>query len=583
MESRSRSLLAAAALALGLVFAQAKPAFAQNAKVEAAAKALQKKAMEEDYLATEFPKAKEKLEKAIAACGSDKCAPGVRALLQRDLGVVYIGGLNDKDKGQAAFAEAIKLDPAIALDKDLSTKEITAAFEAAKKGGAAPAPGPGPATPSKGPSGDFTHTPVPEQHVRTPVPVYAEYGGEEKIVKVVVRYKGFGMTEYKQFELKKVGEKGWGGISPCLDVQTGDFLYYIQGFNDQNDPVATAGSRNEPYKVAIKSQPVAEPPHLPGAQAPTQCADTGDCPPDFPGCHAKKPPNGDEPTGKPEGEACLDDNECQSNTCQKEKGADPLDKGVCTAPGGKKATYRKIWVGAQFGFDFAFVPSGDDVCKLHPLNPQDPIKDPIPVSDTGYYCYDSGASRDYPIRATNAAERAENDRVEYPSKNDKVQGGAAPATIRLLASFDYGVTPNILVGARVGLVVNTYAGTEGHTDGKGFSAPLHLEARGTYLFGKGLEKDSGVVPYVFIGGGISNWDAKVGVTVTEIDPATAKKTLKAIDAWYLGGPGFIGFGGGVRINVAQRVAIPLGLRAAFALGNGVLPSVSPELGVQFGF
>ncbi len=580
MESRSRSLLAAAALALGLVFAQAKPAFAQNAKVEAGAKALQKKAMEEDYLATEFPKAKEKLEKAIAACGSDKCSPAVRALLQRDLGVVYIGGLNDKDKGQAAFAEAIKLDPAIALDKDLSTKEITAAFEAAKKGGAAPAPGP--AVPaSKGPSGDFTHTPVPEQHVRTPVPVYAEYGGEEKIVKVMVRYKGFGMTEYKQFELKKVGEKGWGGLSPCLDVQTGDFLYYIQGFNDQNDPVATAGSRNEPYKVAIKSQPVAEPPHLPGAQAPTQCADTGDCPPDFPGCHAKKPPTGDEPTGKPEGEACLDDNECQSNTCQKDKGADPLDKGVCTAPGGKKATYRKFWGGVQFGFDFAFVPSGDDVCKIN--DPKASERPSQPVNDTGYYCYDSGSSRDYPGRASAQDPRQEeNNRIEFPSKNDKVQGGAAPATIRILATFDYGITPNLMLGARVGFVANTYSGTEGHTDGKGFSLPFHIEARGTYLFGKGLERESGISPYVFLGGGVSNWDAKVGVTVTEVD-AASKKTQKSVDAWYLGGPGFIGFGGGVRIHATKNIAIPLGLRAAFALGNGVLPSVSPELGVQFGF
>jgi len=577
VERRARKLFAAFALAFGLTMAIGETNASADPKTEASAKALQKKAMEEDYLATEFGKAKDKLEKAIAACGADKCAPALKALLQRDLGVVYVGGLNDKDKGQAAFAEALKLDATVALDKDLTTKEITAVFEAAKKGGGAATPTPGPTPPKAGPSGDFVHTPFPEQQVRTSVPVLVEYNGEEKLAKVIVRYKSFGMTEYKQFELKKIGEKQWGGNSPCADLMTtGDFSYYVQGFNDQNDPVATAGSRNEPYKTKIIAQPVSDAPHLPNQPAPTQCADTGDCPPDFPGCKKKPPPGGDEPTGKGEGEACVDDNDCQSNKCEKEKGADPLDKGVCTAPAGPKGKYRKIWVGAQLGFDFAFVPSGESVCKLN-------RETQLPLNDTGYYCYDSGAGRDYPIRPApgKPEDRAENDAIVDPQANNKVQGGAAPATFRILATFDYGVTPNIMLGARLGLVINTYPGVEGGTDGKGFSAPIHLEARATYLFGKGLEKTNGIVPYVFLGGGISNWDAKVGVSVAE---RTATGTAnRSVDAWYLGGPGFIGFGGGVRVMASERIAIPLGLRAAFALGNGVLPTVSPEAGIQVGF
>lgn len=585
MERRTRQLVTAAALAIGLTFAIGdSPAFA-DPKTEAGAKALQKKAMEEDYLATEFAKAKEKLEKALAACGADKCAPGVKALLHRDLGVVYVGGLNDKDKGQAAFAEALKADPAVALDKDLTTKEITAVFEAAKKGGGAPAPGPGPG-PSKGPSGDFVHTPFPEQQVRTSVPVLVEYGGEEKLVKVLVRYKGFGMTEFKQFELRKLSEKQWGGNSPCGDVQTGDFLYYIQGFNDQNDPVATAGSRNEPYKTKITAQAVADAPHLPNQPAPTQCADTGDCPPDFPGCKKKPPAGGsEEPTGKPEGESCVEDNECQSNKCEKDKGADPLDKGVCTAPAASEKGFRRFWVGLQFGVDLAFLPSGDEVCKLNPPKPNDPLSEK-PLNDTGYYCYDSAAGRDYPLRVSTTgkpSDKAENDSIIPGQANNKVQGGAAPATIRILATADYGVTKNIMIGARLGLVVNTYPGVEGGKDTKGFGAPLHAEVRGTYLFGQGLLKTKGVVPYAFLGAGFSNWDAKVGVTVSELNAQTNVKTNRSVDAWYLGGPGFIGFGGGLRIMAGPRVAIPIGARVAFALGNGVLPTVSPELGVQVGF
>jgi hypothetical protein len=104
-----------------------RPAFA-DAKTEATAKALQKKAMDEDYLATEFAKAAEKLEKAVAACGTDKCSPAVRAQLHRDLGVVQIGGQIDKEKGIGNFVAAIKLDPATALDPDLRTKDLDAAF-----------------------------------------------------------------------------------------------------------------------------------------------------------------------------------------------------------------------------------------------------------------------------------------------------------------------------------------------------------------------------------------------------------------------------------------------------------------------
>jgi hypothetical protein len=302
------------------IFLSPHGAFAQNAKLEAGAKALQKKAMDEDYLATEFAKGQEKLEKAIALC-ADKCSPAVRAQLRRDLGVVQIGGQLDKEKGIAHFVEAIKLDPATALDPDLRTKDLDAAFAEAKKraGGGAAAAVPAAASAAGQPAGDFVHEPATEQQIRTAIPVYVEYGGEEQLVKVIARYKGFGMTEWKTAELKKMGEKGWGSVLPCADVQQGVTQYYIQGFNAANDPVAVGGDRNNPYKVKVTREKVAEAPHLPGQPAPTQCADTGDCPPNFPGCKkaavgpvAEQP----EPAGKDGGEFCEEDSECKSKECK---------------------------------------------------------------------------------------------------------------------------------------------------------------------------------------------------------------------------------------------------------------------------
>lgn len=557
---------------LGLLAVSPPRAHAEDKKVEAAAKALQKKAMEEDYLTTEFAKAQDKLEKALAQCGADKCSAGLKALLHRDLGVVQIGGQLDAAKGATNFAEAVKLDPNVQLDPDLKTKDLEAAFEAAKKGGGGATP-----TPGGQPTGDFTHEPVAEQQVRTGVPIYAEYTGSENIVKVIARYKGFGMKDWKPLELKKMGDKGWGAMTPCADVEQGVMQYYLQGFNAENDPVAVAGDRNNPFKVTVKREKVAEPPHLPGQPAPTQCADTGDCPPNFPGCKkpAAKP---EELTGKDGGETCDEDYECKSGTCK---------KGACTDPPGAALKYPKVWVGLFGALDYSFIPSADDVCKLK--------NDGFPVNDSNYYCTKDGA--DFPPRPTGDRDRdivikRENDAIVASNdkgQSDKVSGGGALGNIRVMASIDYAATTNILVGARLGYVFFTYPGEAAKVDGKAFP-PIHLELRGTYVIGKDALAKAGFAPYAFFGAGISTFESNVKVTVFQktdaqgaIDPNGTGRKPVDVDAYHLAGPGFVSLGGGGRFAFSQRAALMGGLRLNMALGNSFAASVGPELGVQFGF
>lgn len=570
------------ALSFGLTLAvgatASTPAFAQN-KVEASAKALQKKAMEEDYLVTEFAKAQEKLEKAVAACGTDKCSPGVRALLQRDLGVVLIGGEIDRSKGVQAFAEALKLDPNVQLDPDLKTKELEAAFaEAKKKGGGGGGGGgakPAPTVSADGqPQGDFTHEPVAEQQIRTPIPVYVEYAGEEPLVKVVVRYKGFGMTEWKTVELKKLGE-GWGGQLPCADVQQGVSQYYIQGFNAANDPVATGGDRNNPYKVPVKREKVAEPPHLPGQSPPTQCQDTGDCPPNFPGC--KKAPVGSsaaassssqEVAGKDGGEFCEEDSECRSGTC---------DDSKCTEPEGP-AKMKRAWIGVWGAFEWSFVPSANSVCSISSTR-----EGQLPLNDKNYYCVNDDNS-DFPYRQVQGQSNArdgENDNLSRDLSN-KVSGGGAFGNIRIMASFDYALTANWMIGARVGFVALTYPGQAAKDDGATFP-PLHLEARGTYLFGKDALMKT-FAPYAFLAAGVSTFDAKVKVAVVETDPSDASnRTQREVSAWNIAGPGFFALGGGARVAFAERFAFMGGLKFNMAFGNSFAPSIGPEVGLLVGF
>lgn len=542
-------------------------------KAEGPAKALQKKAMEEDYLMTDFAKAAEKLEKAIAQCGANHCSAQLRSHLRRDLGVVQIGGAIDKDKGLANFVEALKIDPNVTLDPDIKTKDLEHAFaEAKKKAASEPATGSdgAPVAPGAQPEGDFVHTPPAEQQVRTPIPVYVEYEGEEQLVRVIVRYKGFGMTEWKTSELKKMGENGWGGLLPCGDVQQGMTQYYLQGFDANNDPVATAGDRNNPYRVPIKAEAVAEPPHLPDASPPTQCVDTGDCPPNFPGCKGSTSAgNGEaeEPLGKDGGEFCEEDSECKSHSCT-------ADNKCAEYEGRKKG--RRLWVGISGAFDIAFVPSSDDVCKL--------TAQATPMNDSNYYCTRSDGV-DYPSRDKDKA--AENDAIRLTNDpnsrgSDKVTGGGAFGNIRVMLTLDYAVSPNVLIGGRLGLVLNHYPGSEAEVDGKRFAAPIHLELRATYVHGKDALYKKGFAPFAFGAIGVGQFETNVPVTVIE-SPVGAAATKKDVEAWHLAGPAFVAVGGGGRYAVSDRFALMFGLRANFAFLNGFAPSVGPEIGGQFGF
>jgi hypothetical protein len=577
-----RSVLA---LSVGaLLFVATAHASAQGT-AEAPAKALQKKAMDVDFLSTDFAKAQEKLEKAMAQCGADKCSAQLRALLRRDLAVVQISGGLDKEKGISNLVEALKIDASVALDPDLKTKELEQAFAEAKKraagGGASAVSSRASSSGGGRPEGDFTHTPVTEQQVRTAIPVYAEYAGEEALVRVIARYKGFGMTDWKPVELKKMGEKGWGGLLPCGDVQQGVTQYYIQGFNAENDPVAVGGDRNNPYKVQIKTDKVAEPPHLPNAAPPTQCEDTGDCPPNFPGC--KKAPVGgvsvaadavqvSEPDGKEGGEFCEENSDCKSNVCEASK---------CTDFVSRRNHTPRLWLGISGTYEHVFVPSAKDVCKIQAPTSPTAWNDRTPVNDSNYYCT-AGAS-DYPSRT-------------MPNENDRlvsgnVNGGPTVGNIRVMLTADYAILPNIMLGGRLGYVFGGYPGEEASVDGRRFSAPIHFELRTTYLFGKEpLSAVQRVVPYAFGGFGVGRFETAVPVPYKEREPAPKTPGCDArgicdknVDAWHLAGPAFLVVGGGARFALNQRFALMGGLRMNLAFLNAFAPSIGPELGIQAGF
>ena len=558
----------ALAFALSAVFLSS-AAFADKA-TESQAKALQKKAMDEDYLATDFSKAADKLTKAITLCGADKCSPAIRGALKRDLGVVDIGGQLDKDAGMTAFVDAIKIDGTLALDPDLKTKELEAAWDAAKKkagGGKTVVPEGGGG--GEVPSGDFNHSPVIEQAVRTPVPIYAEYTGSEQLVRVIARYKAFGMTEFKPLELKKMSN-GWGGTVPCVDVVQGSLQYYLQGFNAQNDPIATAGDRNNTFKVPVKTKIDSDPPHLPDQAAPSQCADKGDCPPGFPCAKAGGETKAPEESGgtKLEGEDCEESNECKSNECKSSK---------CTAPEDQSTKFPRVWIGVSGSLDLNFLSSAQDVCLLDNTG--------LPLNTSGYYCTNSDGSN-YPSRnygtPPDTDKNGAQNKLLSAGKAGSVNGGTVVGNIRVDLSFDYAVTRNALVGARLGLVLGRYPGTAYGNDG-GFTLQVNFEGRFTYLFlPGGVTSLVNVVGFAMVGA--SQYDGEVDVPVTE----TGTPGTKTVQAWHTSGPLYGGVGGGIRLALpagkgGKYIAAQLAPKFIYSFGNGGTFAIEPELALQFGF
>jgi hypothetical protein len=203
------------------------------------------------------------------------------------LAVVLVVGLGRAEDAKKAFAEAFQADPAIKLEKALTTPEVERVFVAAKSAGSsnAPSPSASPQPAATAPAGDMIHTPPPEQTTLTAVPVYVELPNGVSAAKVVVRYRAFGTSEWKTLALRRLGS-GYGGEIACLDVgsTTGDLLYFVQATDAGGDVVALSGTRSTPHKVVIKNTITGPAPQLPGARPPAKCADSADCPPGFPGC-----------------------------------------------------------------------------------------------------------------------------------------------------------------------------------------------------------------------------------------------------------------------------------------------------------
>ncbi len=331
--------------------------------------------------------------------------------------------------------------------------------------------------------------------------------------------------------MKKLGD-GWGGEIPCGDVgdTPGDLKYFVQAASADGDVVASSGRLSAPHVIKILAQLEGEAPHLPDKDPPTRCATSGDCPPDFPGCHAKE-----------EKTSCSSNDDCdKGQTC---------DDGFCSHPseGGEAEVAPKLnWFSINIQQDLLLLPSrSDGVC----------------AGGSGYTCFDSGNNYFGGIPTANVGD-------------DAVSGGLSLATTRFLLGYDRLFADNFMLGVRAGFAIG---GGPQRPGGTGF-LPVHLEGRFSYWFGHNPFRRKGFRFYAVASGGMAEVDASLQTFAYTAPSSSGPDT--AYNAWTKTGQGFVsvGLGGmyaitpgmGIVLEVKGMELFPTsGTAAALSLGYAI--------------
>ena len=522
MNRRLNQLLVGACFGL-LVSAGANLALAGN---DQQARTLRNEAIQQDYLAMKFDDAVDKLQKALDLCAGDACTPSLIARLHRDLGVVYIAGLEENEEGKAEFISALNIDPTITLDKDLTSDRVEAVFAEVKAAIAESKAKAKKAEEDKlkaETSGDIQHKPPTEGLVQTPLPLFARLKAGFRADKLRVRFKN-DTGDWMTAEMKQVGD-GYGVQLPCKGVGASPrtLQYFIEA-SVKGDVVALNGSRTAPHKVAIKTKLDGPPPALPGQPPPTQCVE--ECPPGA--CTAQQ------------GEECHEDQDCLAGLACIERVCAPAK------PDAAKAMGKRIWVTAAFQVDFMVLGPKNDVC----------------MGGNEYKCYWANGQYYEPLPATGEGA------------GDKIGStGFGASTMRVLVGADYLLTPRISLGARLGYA---FGGAP-----KDF-IPFHAEVRGAYWF-IARSPTASILPYAVLAAGLGQVDGHIAVSVRQDE---AQFGIPAgpynLTAWRSGGPAFAALGLGAMYQIAGTLGPFMELKIGEVFPNMATVG-SFQVGASYGF
>ena len=239
-------------------------AYAQTQQdIEKQVSRMNKKAME-DYDSLEFESARKTLIDAVAilrANGYDETPLAAKTYV--NLGMIYIAGFKDRNRGVQQFVNALKIKPDTRLDPMLSTPELEEAFAAAQKQvGVKGQPKPPTGNEPKPPTGNeptpptgtepkgLVHNPVDEARPNQPIPIRAQLGTDTGATRVYLFFRGGGQEDYVSEPMKQQGAD-WVGVIPGEAVTGRALQYYLEARDARGRPVVGSGSAPNPYIITI--------------------------------------------------------------------------------------------------------------------------------------------------------------------------------------------------------------------------------------------------------------------------------------------------------------------------------------------
>jgi hypothetical protein len=212
---------------------------------------------------------------------------------------------------------------------------------------------------------------------------------------------------------------------------------------------------------------------------------------------------------------------------------------------------RRNWLSLRAMVDFTYL-SDANICS--------------PGAPRNYYCTDSTGAR----------------YAGHPQPNDDVTSGFGYSTTRLVGGYERVLVEGLTAGAFAGYALRFAPTVQGR---KAFF-PIHLEGRVMYTFGRDAYADGGAMwsPFVYVAGGLAQFDTHVTVRVNEIpcESTVAPVCQRDLDAYRVLGNAFAALGGGVRMRIEDRYALRAGMRVTRTFGDGGFV-LSPEIAYELGF
>ena len=258
----SRSILSATLVLAGLgggLFCATRDAHAQQQDAATQVARYNKRAMA-DYDNLEFELARKSLMDAVALlrqAGIDETPAAAKTYF--NLGLVYVAGFKDRNRGLQQFVQALKINPGLKLDPSVASPELEEVWAAARKqvgAGREPTtkdPGPKDPVDTDPPASDvkgLQHNPVDEAKPNEPLTIKAQLGSDTGASKLYVLYRVSGQADYVAIQMKNTGSE-WVAVIPGEAVSDRPLQYYLEARDKKGRAVVGSGSAPNPYIVTL--------------------------------------------------------------------------------------------------------------------------------------------------------------------------------------------------------------------------------------------------------------------------------------------------------------------------------------------